>query len=124
MCLSRFVCRDGCVEIEPAPVGCKGSRKVGLSVAVAVAPGEPLKNDRVRRIQGQLRGRACMKREAVDTSIVVAALLGGMSTTDLPGRCSTVDSLRSTDPGPRPLDGVLFRDDSLPSHHRLPSPML
>jgi len=35
-----------------------------------------------------------MKREAVDTSIVVAALLGWHEHHRLPGRCSTVDSLQ------------------------------
>jgi AbrB family looped-hinge helix DNA binding protein len=50
-------CRDGCVEIEPAPRRVQRIKKGRVSVAVAVAPGAPLKSDTVRRIQGQLRGR-------------------------------------------------------------------
>jgi AbrB family looped-hinge helix DNA binding protein len=50
-------CRDGCVEIEPAARQVQRIRKGRVSVAVAVAPGEPLQSDTVRRIQGGLRGR-------------------------------------------------------------------
>jgi bifunctional DNA-binding transcriptional regulator/antitoxin component of YhaV-PrlF toxin-antitoxin module len=50
-------CRDGCVVIEPAARRVQRIKKGRVSVAVAVAPGEPLKKDTVRRIQCQLRGR-------------------------------------------------------------------
>jgi AbrB family looped-hinge helix DNA binding protein len=48
-------CREGCVEIEP--VARRVQRIREGRVSVAVAPGEPLHNDTVRRIQGGLRGR-------------------------------------------------------------------
>ncbi|HJX66393.1 MAG TPA: AbrB/MazE/SpoVT family DNA-binding domain-containing protein [Polyangia bacterium] len=50
-------CREGCVEIQPAARRVQRIKEGRVSVAVAVAPDEPLKNDTVRRFQGQPRGR-------------------------------------------------------------------
>jgi len=50
-------CREGCVEIQPAARRVQRMKKGRVLVAVAVEPGEPLKNDTVSRIQGRLRGR-------------------------------------------------------------------
>jgi AbrB family looped-hinge helix DNA binding protein len=50
-------CREGCVEIQPAARRVRRIREGRVSVAVPLAPGEPLDNDTVRRVQGGLRGR-------------------------------------------------------------------
>ena len=50
-------CRNGCIEIEPAARRVQRIKKGRVSVAVAIAPGETLKDDTVRRVQSGLRGR-------------------------------------------------------------------
>jgi AbrB family looped-hinge helix DNA binding protein len=50
-------CRDGRVEIQPAARRVRRIRKGRVTVAIPVAPGEPLGNDTVHRVQGGLRGR-------------------------------------------------------------------
>jgi AbrB family looped-hinge helix DNA binding protein len=50
-------CREGCIEIQPVARRVRRIKKGLVSVAIPVAPGEPLEDKIVRRVQGGLRGR-------------------------------------------------------------------
>lgn len=50
-------CRDGIVELAPAPREVRVVKKGRVAVAEAVEPSEPLTEDDVRRTQRQTRAR-------------------------------------------------------------------
>lgn len=53
----RIVCRDGRVEIEPAPREVRVVRKGRMRVAVPVEEGDALRSDAVRETTASVRGR-------------------------------------------------------------------
>jgi AbrB family looped-hinge helix DNA binding protein len=52
-----ITCSEGRIEIETAPRAVKLVRKGSFRVAVPVEPGEPLTEEMVERVRGELRGR-------------------------------------------------------------------
>jgi AbrB family looped-hinge helix DNA binding protein len=53
----RIVCRDGRVEIEPAPREVRVVRKGRLRIAVPIEAGDPLRSETVRETTTEVRGR-------------------------------------------------------------------
>ena len=53
----RIVCRDGRVEIEPAPREVRVVKKGRMRVAVSVEKGDALRSDAVRETTASVRGR-------------------------------------------------------------------